>query len=76
MSRASISSSAQEKEEVASRVDSEPVQEKGDLALTKSNASEQYPSMRRVVPVMIALYLAMFLVALVCPPYLRKANKY
>ena len=69
MSTQSVASGAQEKEDIAHGENGEPsVEEKSDLALTKTNASEtQYPSMRKVIVIMIAMYLAIFLVALVWP---------
>lgn len=70
MSRESVVTSAQEKEDISPLENGElTTDEKGDLAIMQTNASEtQYPPMRRVIVITIAMYLAMFLVALVRPP--------
>lgn len=38
--------------------------------LTKQDTEREYPSMRRVIPIVAALYMASFLVALVSRPKL------
>jgi hypothetical protein len=65
----SIHSLPREKQNLAPEENGEPItQEKTDLSPTRSNASEtQYPPMKTVIVVMIAMYCAMFLVALVLP---------
>ena len=57
----------QEKTELTS------IEEKHDLEKKQTNKSDipepEYPPMVKVIPVVAALYMAMFLVALVCYPY-------
>ena len=67
MSTESVANPVQEKDDNALHITAEPTTEhKNDLALTATNASEtQYPPMRKVIVITIAMYLAMFLVALV-----------
>lgn len=56
-------------ETIAANIQESKVEADEDLTHTKTNQSEaepEYPSRKKLIPSVIALYLAFFLVALVC----------